>query len=245
MARSVGNARSRTDERRRLCKEQEHPKCTSPFNIHTSHSSHFTLHIATQHTVTHHTTRITLHTSHFTLHTSQYTPYPSSFTLHITGLFELIQAWVAAQAAADSASAAVYSHVEGPPHQHGVVIVPPMDAHDAQCRCLDCENKLFPADVQLAPPQQHCLIDPLNLWKALPPVPKYMDMTAKHPTDSDSYNSADESESELSSGFVSANDDGIPDAHAEWVEEMCPITARALRRAKIGTFIKQKRPPQK
>ena len=221
MARSVGNARSRTDERRRLCKEQEHPKCTSPFNIHTSH---FTL----QHSTRQH---ITLPVSHF--------------TLHISGLFKLIQAWVAAQAAADSASAAVYSHVEGPPHQHGVVILPPMDAHDAQCRCLDCENKLFPADVQLAPPQQHCLIDPLNLWKALPPVPKYMDMTAKHPTDSDSYNSADESESELSSGFVSANDDGIPDAHAEWVEEMCPITARALRRAKIGTFIKQKRPPPK
>jgi hypothetical protein len=190
----------------------------------------------------------TLHTSHCTLQhsTRQHITLPvSHFTLHISGLFKLIQAWVAAQAAADSASAAVYSHVEGPPHQHGAVIVPPMDAHDAQCRCLDCENKLFPADVQVAPPQQHCLIDPLNLWKALPPVPKYMDMTAKHPTDSDSYNSADESESELSSGFVSANDDGIPDAHAEWVEEMCPITARALRRAKVGTFIKQKRPPQK
>jgi hypothetical protein len=177
----------------------------------------------------------------------------SSKSKHIRRTFELIQAWVAAQAVADSASAAVHSHVDivthnnsfprsGPPHQYGVIIVPPMDAHEAQCRCLDCENKPSAADVQVAPPQQHCCIDPLNLWKALPPVPKYMDMTAKHPTDSDSYNSAQESESELSSGFVSVNDDGIPDAHAEWVEEMCPITARALKRAKIGTFITQKKP---
>jgi hypothetical protein len=177
----------------------------------------------------------------------------SSKRKHIRRTFERIQAWIAEQAAADSASAAVHSHVDidknnnsyprpGSPQQHDVVIVPPMDDHDAQCRCLDCENKSTAAVVQVAAPQQHCCIDPLNLWKALPPVPKYMDMNAKHPTDSDSYNSAQESESELSSGFVSVNDDGIPDAHAEWVEEMCPITTRALKRATIGTFITQKKP---
>jgi hypothetical protein len=86
------------------------------------------------------------------------------------------------------------------------------------------------------------LIDPMNLWKALPPVPKYIDITAKHPSDSESYNSAkSESESSLSSGFVSEHDDGIPDVHMDWVEDMFPMTIRALKRAKVGTFVKPKR----
>ena len=72
-------------------------------------------------------------------------------------------------------------------------------------------------------------------------MPKFVDNSAKHPTDSDSYNSAIESESSLSSGFVSEHDDGIPDVHEEWVAEMLPTTARALRRAQIGTFIRNKR----
>ena len=118
-----------------------------------------------------------------------------------------------------------------------------MDAHDAQCKCLDCENKLSIAVVQGAPPQQHSTIDPLNLWKALPPVPKYIDFTAKHPSDSDSYNSADDSESSMSSGFVSEHDDGIPDDSMDWVKEIFPMTTRALKRAKIGTFVKQKTSP--
>jgi hypothetical protein len=85
------------------------------------------------------------------------------------------------------------------------------------------------------------LIDPLNLWKALPPVPKYIDLTAKHASDSESYNSAEcGSESSLSSGFVSEHDDGIPDDQMDWVQNMFPMTTKALKRAKIGTFVKPK-----
>jgi hypothetical protein len=86
----------------------------------------------------------------------------------------------------------------------------------------------------------NCLIDPLNLWKAVPPVSKYIDIHAKHDTDSDTYNSAIESESSLSSGFVSEHDDGIPDDQVDWVKTIFPVTTKALKRAKIGTFVKQK-----
>jgi hypothetical protein len=65
-------------------------------------------------------------------------------------------------------------------------------------------------------------------------------MTAKHPTDSDSYNSANESESSLSSGFVSEHDEGIPDDQVDWVKDAFPVTTKALMRAKIGTFVKPK-----
>jgi hypothetical protein len=85
------------------------------------------------------------------------------------------------------------------------------------------------------------LIDPLNLWKALPPVPKCIDLSAKHPSDSESYNSAGVSESSLSSGFVSDNDDGIPEDQVDWVADIFPLTTRALKRAKIGTFVKRKK----
>jgi hypothetical protein len=115
-------------------------------------------------------------------------------------------------------------------HQHVVISVPPKDDHDAP--------QLLQVAPQVIPLQQ---IDPLNLWKMVPPTCKYMDVSAKHPTDSDSYNSADESESSLSSGFVSDHDDGIPDAHVDWVKNMCPITARALARAKVGKTKRSKK----
>lgn len=107
-------------------------------------------------------------------------------------------------------------------------------------------SEMAPLQLQCEMPKPNvssCLIDPLNLWKALPPVPKYIDFTAKHPSDSDSYNSADDSESSMSSGFVSEHDDGIPDDSMDWVKEIFPMTTRALKRAKIGTFVKQKTSP--
>jgi hypothetical protein len=107
-------------------------------------------------------------------------------------------------------------------------------------------SEMAPLQLQCDMPKPNvssCLIDPLNLWKALPPVPKYIDFTAKHPSDNDSYNSADDSESSLSSGFVSEHDDGIPDDHMDWVKDIFPMTTRALKRAKIGTFVKQKTSP--
>ena len=116
-----------------------------------------------------------------------------------------------------------------------------MEAHDSLCRCRVCESILCSSNVQEVPPLQHCCIDPLNLWKALPPTSKFMEMAAKHPTDSDSYNSAVESETSLSSGFVSEHDEGIPAAHEGWVAKSFPLTARALKRAKIGTFVKRKK----
>ena len=105
---------------RQICYEGDNSHCTrhpSPFTPHTAHSTHRALH----------TTHFTLRTSHFTLHTKGKLLWREAWALRVLGLmndedsskskhirrtFELIQAWVAAQAAADSASAAVYSHVD-------------------------------------------------------------------------------------------------------------------------------------
>jgi hypothetical protein len=83
-------------------------------------------------------------------------------------------------------------------------------------------------------------IDPLNLWKAVPPVPsKYMDTEAVHATDdncSDSFYDTDHSQ--LTPGFISDNDDGLVDA--DKMQEVVPITARRLRTAQQGIIIRPK-----
>ena len=83
-------------------------------------------------------------------------------------------------------------------------------------------------------------IDPLNLWKAVPPVPsRYMDTEAVHASDdngSDSYYESDHSQ--LTPGFISDNDDGLVDA--ESLQEVVPITARRLRTAQQGIIIRRR-----
>ena len=85
------------------------------------------------------------------------------------------------------------------------------------------------------------LINPLNLWKALPKKPcQYVDVMAVHASDDDCANSFyDSDESALTPGFISDNDEGVPEQDEDWVGELMPITTRALRHAKIGTVIKR------
>ena len=85
-------------------------------------------------------------------------------------------------------------------------------------------------------------IHPLNLWAALPKKPcQYIDLSAVHASDNDNANSYyDTDESDLTPGFISDNDDGVPAQDQEWVDDVLPITTRILRKAKYGTVIKRK-----
>ena len=80
-------------------------------------------------------------------------------------------------------------------------------------------------------------IDPLNLWKALPKAPcQFLDMSAKHQSDSEDNESYyDSNSSELSEGFIAKDDDaihGVPAKHRKFLSKMFPVTMRALSRVK-------------
>ena len=55
--------------------------------------------------------------------------------------------------------------------------------------------------------------------------------------DKDSLFDSDQS-SELTPGFISDNDDGVPEDEQEWVEQMVPVTTRRLRNAHRGTLVR-------
>jgi hypothetical protein len=90
----------------------------------------------------------------------------------------------------------------------------------------------------------NCALDihSLNLWAALPKRPcQFIDLSAVHASDNDNANSYyDTDESDLTPGFISDNDDGVPAQDQEWVDDVLPITTRILRNAKYGTVIKRK-----
>ena len=77
-------------------------------------------------------------------------------------------------------------------------------------------------------------IDPLNLWKALPKAPcQFLDMSAKHQSDGEDQESYyDSDSSELSEGFISSEDDGVPAKHRKMISKLLPLTMRALERVK-------------
>ena len=80
------------------------------------------------------------------------------------------------------------------------------------------------------------------MWHALPPKPsQFIDLGAVHASDEcsdkDSLFNSDQS-SELTPGFISDNDDGVPEEDQEWVAEMVPVTTRRVRYAHRGTLVR-------
>ena len=84
-------------------------------------------------------------------------------------------------------------------------------------------------------------IDPLNLWRALPPTSsQFIALGAVHASDEscDKDSLFNSESSELTPGFISDNDDGVPDEDQEWVAKMVPVTTRRVRNAHRGTLVR-------
>ena len=131
---------------------------------------------------------------------------------------------------ANDAAANIPDYVQfqqrGPPHMHLLCRFGLPQPQPGPITTGPIDPVIGPIDPAVGP------IDPLNLWKAVPPAARqFLDLSAKHASDSDGKDSFWESdESSLTDGFVSDNDErAIYVQHDEFMSKMLPHTYNRMK----------------